>query len=142
MTSPQQPSDLTPAEAGDTTDNDALASPEILEESGSTEAPAEVPAEAEEPVVAQDTPLFTGQHATQIMEQGFPAAEKPSVVYLLPVGEPFSVQTNEGLMSAQAGDYVAHDPKSGHVWPVAASYIAMHYEFLSEAQLRESKERS
>lgn len=76
-----------------------------------------------------------------IKTEGEPAHKVPSTVYLYRPkphvdavpgslqAQEFVVQTNEGFLSAPFGDYVAYDPKSGHVWPVSADYIAMHYEF-------------
>jgi len=31
-------------------------------------------------------------------------------------------------LEATDGDFIAHDPVSGHVWPVAADYVELHYE--------------
>jgi hypothetical protein len=54
--------------------------------------------------------------------------KKPSAVYMKRIEDaPFEVETNEGTLSAKPGDYVAHDPKSGHFWPVSAEYVGMHY---------------
>lgn len=39
-----------------------------------------------------------------------------------------SLEVNEGILRGHAGDYLACDPESGHVWPVAAGYVAAHYE--------------
>lgn len=55
-------------------------------------------------------------------------AKKRNPVFLIRQDEDFEVNTNEGLLNGKAGDYVAHDPISGHVWPVAASYVEVHYE--------------
>lgn len=62
-----------------------------------------------------------------------PMVKKPNPVYMERVDEPFTVETNEGRVSGQPGDYVAHDPISGHFWPVAASYREQHYEPAEEA---------
>ncbi len=64
----------------------------------------------------------------RIVEIGEPHLKKPNPVYLVHQASAFSVQTNEGLLTGQPGDYLAHDPISGHVWPVAASYVTQHYE--------------
>lgn len=73
-----------------------------------------------------------------IEEHGDPYYKVASTVWLVkPVPHPdakgnhaleFSVQTNEGVLCAPFGDYVCYDPKSGHVWPISAEYVAMHYE--------------
>lgn len=69
------------------------------------------------------------EHAEQLKEWGTPAIKRPNPVYLFkpPVGG--IVRTNEGALNLNEGDYVAHDPISGHVWPVAADYVAQHYDF-------------
>lgn len=67
-----------------------------------------------------------------IVMQGKQALKKPNVVHMLKSPEEFEVQTNEGLMKGNPGDYLAHDPISGHVWPVAASYVEQHYDFLED----------
>lgn len=58
---------------------------------------------------------------------GVPMAKKPNPVYLHRVDGPFVVHTAEGPLRCEDG-YVAFDPMSGHVWPVDAEYVAMHYE--------------
>lgn len=55
-------------------------------------------------------------------------AKKRNPVYLQQQPEPFTVETHEGTLTGRPGDYLAHDPISGHVWPVAASYVEQHYE--------------
>lgn len=57
-----------------------------------------------------------------------PMLKKPNPVYMRQVDEPFTVHTNEGPLTAKPGDFVAHDPISGHFWPVAASYVEQHYD--------------
>lgn len=59
--------------------------------------------------------------------------KRPNPVYMRRIGEAFEVETNEGFLTAQAGDYIAHDPISGHFWPVAASYVRQHYVWADEA---------
>jgi len=53
--------------------------------------------------------------------------KRPNPVYMLRQDEAFEVETNEGVLTGKPGDYLAHDPISGHVWPVAASYVGQHY---------------
>lgn len=55
-------------------------------------------------------------------------AKKRNPVYLERQDTEFQVETNEGVMTGKAGDYLAHDPISGHVWPVSAEYSTQHYE--------------
>jgi hypothetical protein len=75
--------------------------------------------------------LFTAQDGNTIMTTGAAALKKPNPVYLLKQEEAFKVETNEGTLNGKAGDFVAHDPISGHVWPVAASYVEQHYNFIT-----------
>jgi hypothetical protein len=70
---------------------------------------------------------FTQADAPKIIQHGQRMLKLPNPVYLQRVPEPFEVETTEGVMSAHAGDFVAHDPISGHVWPVQASYVEQHY---------------
>lgn len=73
---------------------------------------------------------YTESDGTSILELGRKALKKPNPVYLIQSPEEFEVQTNEGLMKGKPGDYIAHDPISGHVWPVAESYVSQHYDFM------------
>lgn len=73
---------------------------------------------------------FTKEDGVFIRTSGSKALKRPNPVYLVKQDEAFSVETNEGVLSGKAGDYVAHDPISGHVWPVAASYVEQHYDFI------------
>lgn len=73
---------------------------------------------------------YTASDGDHIKAVGRTALKKPNPVYLVQSPEEFSVTTNEGdILSGKPGDYIAHDPISGHVWPVAASYVAQHYDF-------------
>jgi hypothetical protein len=54
--------------------------------------------------------------------------KKPNPVHMRRVDEPFDVETSEGRLGAKPGDFIAYDPLSGHFWPVAADYVALHYE--------------
>jgi hypothetical protein len=38
------------------------------------------------------------------------------------------VDTDRGTVSVKAGDFVAYDPMSEQVWPVAADYVETHYD--------------
>ena len=62
------------------------------------------------------------------IKAGGAAYRKASVTWAQPIDEDFVVQTNEGPLTAHPGDYVAFDEKSGHVWPVAKSYVEQNYE--------------
>lgn len=67
-------------------------------------------------------------HQSVVEEDGVVMRKKPSDVYMLQQDEDFSVITNEGKVTGHAGDYVAYDPQSGHMWPVSKEYVDMHYE--------------
>lgn len=71
--------------------------------------------------------VYTQGEADFIAEHGFVSQKKPSNVYLLKQDRNYVVHTNEGPLEGLAGGYVAYDPKSGHVWPVSAEYVEMHY---------------
>lgn len=72
--------------------------------------------------------LFTIADGPMLVSAGRKMAKIRNPVYLQQQAEPFSVQTNEGRLTGKPGDFVAHDPLSGHVWPVSASYVDQHYE--------------
>lgn len=72
---------------------------------------------------------YTESDGPSIIEVGRKAIKKPNPVYLLQSPEEFSVTTNEGVLNGKPGDYIAHDPISGNVWPVAESYVQQHYDF-------------
>lgn len=71
---------------------------------------------------------FTPAYGPTIRELGAAAIKKPNPVWLLHIDESFTVETNEGVLRGKAGDFVAYDPLSGHVWPVSSAYVAQHYE--------------
>lgn len=74
------------------------------------------------------TKCFDKWDGAHILTYGERMKKKPNPVYMIRQKEPFTVETAEGVMRGEAGDYVAHDPISGHVWPVKASYVEQHYE--------------
>jgi hypothetical protein len=71
---------------------------------------------------------FTRVNGPDLVAFGDKMARKRNPVYVAKCLKAFTVETPEGILSGQAGDYLACDPISGHVWPVAASYAAQHYE--------------
>lgn len=76
---------------------------------------------------------FDKNDGQMLRENGRKALKRPNPVYLLgPVREAFTVETNEGELRGNVGDFVAHDPISGHVWPVSASYVTQHYDFIED----------
>lgn len=72
--------------------------------------------------------MFTKDDGSSILSSGQKMAKRRNPVYLLQQPDAFDVETNEGVLRGKPGDYLAHDPISGHVWPVAASYVQQHYE--------------
>lgn len=74
---------------------------------------------------------FSTADGPRLQQSGRRAIKRPNPVFMERQEEAFSVQTNEGVLQGAAGDYVAHDPISGHVWPVAASYVEQHYDFVA-----------
>ena len=72
--------------------------------------------------------LITKNNGPQIREVGVKMMKKPNPVYMVRKSQPFDVETEEGVMHGEPGDYVVYDPMSGHVWPVKADYVEMHYE--------------
>ncbi len=65
---------------------------------------------------------------------GAPAYRKKpgALVYARPMPRPFVVQTREGQMRGEAGDYLVqaddHTPEHPHQWPVARAYFERTYE--------------
>lgn len=72
--------------------------------------------------------VFDKSYGSTLTIVGTPMMKKPNPVFMLRVNDDFEIITEEGRLSAKKGDWIAHDPLSGHVWPVAAAYAAMHYE--------------
>lgn len=79
--------------------------------------------------------VYTKQDGLEIKRTGTAMLKRPNPVYMIKLAEESDVETNEGTLVAHAGDFVAHDPISGHVWPVAASYVEQHYEPIKEPKL-------
>jgi hypothetical protein len=71
---------------------------------------------------------FTAADGPTIHRNGTAHVKKPNPVWLMGQTDAFEVETNEGRIAGKAGDYLAYDPLSGHVWPVSAAYVAQHYE--------------
>lgn len=72
------------------------------------------------------------EHGEQLKEWGREALKKPNPVYLFKVEHDGQVRTNEGTVAVRAGQFIAHDPISGHVWPVDATYVEQHYTFIDD----------
>lgn len=72
--------------------------------------------------------MFTTDDGPNIVQSGQKMAKKRNPVYLLRQDAEFTVETNEGVLTGKPGDYLAHDPISGHVWPVSSGYVEQHYE--------------
>jgi hypothetical protein len=79
--------------------------------------------------------VWTKKDGPAVRAEGVRSLKLPNPVFLLQQAKPFDVQTPEGLVSGKAGDYVAHDPISGHLWPIDADYAALHYRPAPEEQV-------
>jgi hypothetical protein len=77
--------------------------------------------------VDPDLPVYGPDDSAEIVEHGVVRVKAPNPVFLVELDHECVVATNEGPLRAHAGDFLAHDPISGHVWPVAADYVAQHY---------------
>ena len=85
-----------------------------------------------------ETLIFGASDGLVIKAEGV-AYRKTSPTWAMPVDQPFEVETSEGVLTAAAGDFVAYDEKSGHVWPVAAGYVALNYEQIGMEEVSASK---
>jgi hypothetical protein len=70
---------------------------------------------------------FTQFDGPRLRATGTLMQRLPNPVFMERQDDNFVVATAEGDMTGAPGDYVAHDPLSGHVWPVKASYVELHY---------------
>jgi len=78
---------------------------------------------------------YTAADGPWIRDHGRRMIKRPHPVYALgPMEHAFTVDTIEGRLAGNVGDFVAHDPMSGHVWPIAASYVEQHYDEVSDAR--------
>lgn len=75
---------------------------------------------------------YTKDDGPALREVGIRAIKRPNPVYLQQLWEDFTVETDTGILGGKSGDFLAHDPISGHVWPVAANYVEQHYDFVPE----------
>lgn len=71
---------------------------------------------------------WTTEDGGFIKDSGTPYRKKPSIVYLFQLEEQCEVETNEGVLIGNIGDYLAYDEFSGHVWPIHADYVEHHYD--------------
>lgn len=70
---------------------------------------------------------WTQDDGGYIQDSGSPFIKVPSTVYMFQLEDVAEVETNEGTLTANPGDWVCYDPKSGHIWPVADGYKSMYY---------------
>ncbi len=75
-----------------------------------------------------DLPHWSAADGADIQRNGARAIKKPNPVWLWQQTSDFTVETNEGTVAGKAGDFLAYDPISRHVCPVASSYVAQHYD--------------
>ncbi len=71
--------------------------------------------------------IFTSADGETLQRLGVSMTKKPNPVVVLQWHEPFITKTDRGDVQAEAGDYVAYDPLTKIVWPLAQSYLDQHY---------------
>ena len=71
---------------------------------------------------------WTTHDGAEIAASGTPMVRRPNPVYMKLASEAGEVDTDRGTVSVKAGDFVAYDPMSEQVWPVAADYVETHYD--------------
>lgn len=73
-------------------------------------------------------PLYVPEvHGEYIASAGNAYVRRPHPVFMVCMDHAFAVQTDSGVVMGQKGDWLCHDPVSGHVWPVKNSYKQSHY---------------
>ena len=59
---------------------------------------------------------------------------KTARIVAMPISEPFAVQTEHGIMTGEAGDYLATnhpaDDPGSDIWPISAARMAATYQRL------------
>lgn len=71
---------------------------------------------------------FDAADGDRIRKLGIKSVKRPNPVWLVEIAKDGKVETSEGELLARAGDFLAHDPISGHVWPVSRDYVEQHYD--------------
>jgi len=71
--------------------------------------------------------FFTQDAGKDILRDGTKMIKRPNPVFVLKQDNYFAVDTAEGVMRGNPGDYVVYDPISGHVWVIKEDYLKMHY---------------
>lgn len=71
---------------------------------------------------------FDAEDGERIRRLGVKSVKKPNPVWLVQLDTDADVETDSGTLHAEAGSYLAHDPISGHVWPVTAECVEQHYD--------------
>ena len=74
--------------------------------------------------------LFSSHDQESIQRNmlGTRAYRKTALVRARKMDRPFKVMTLEGMMTADAGDYLVSDFEMTHVWPVRATVFERTYE--------------
>lgn len=71
---------------------------------------------------------FSASDGPNVKDIGTAYVKKPNPVYMVQItADDFTVETSEGLLTGNQGDYLVYDPMSGNVWPVSREYFEMHY---------------
>ncbi|MEO1479682.1 MAG: hypothetical protein AAFV01_14005 [Bacteroidota bacterium] len=82
-----------------------------------------------------ELPFYFGEDTrptAKLLAAGANGVKRKNPVRLVRIPHPFVVKSNEGDVPGNEGDFLAHDPISGHYWPVSADYVAIHYELITE----------
>lgn len=74
------------------------------------------------------------------LQNGVSMMKRPNPVFMTLQTEPFEVVTDSGKLEGVAGDFVAFDPISGHVWPVKASYVDQHYDVINPGTKKKNEQ--
>ncbi|HTJ62110.1 MAG TPA: hypothetical protein VL333_13045 [Candidatus Saccharimonadales bacterium] len=72
---------------------------------------------------------ITQEDGPRIAAEGRRAVKRANPVFLVELKDDAVVETVDGTLNGEAGGFIAHDPISGHVWPVKRSYVEQHYDF-------------
>lgn len=82
-------------------------------------------------VVVETTGTFERPVDPQSLD-GWHEYHKTATVRAVKMGTSFRVNTNEGVMEGQSGDYLCGPGVEGEYWPVAASIFEKSYEKVEE----------
>lgn len=84
---------------------------------------------------------FTNKDA-ETLTLGRKMLKRPNPVFIVKQDAEFTVETDSGVLQGVAGDSVAYDPISGHVWPIKQSYLDQHYDDFDGTAVSETENDS